>query len=181
MNARTILNIGLKKGLLSAGLTLTSGIAFGTIALADTAATPPANAPTIAPLRDGSNPAVVAADEKVHDTKSKLEQAHKQLNAAKAMLKAAEAEYKAACADKDALALRNEAQRLADASSDPIATPSTPATSAIPDSSNTNTSALDLSNSRIEGFVPPAVAPAYPAPAATSAPVPPANQPASIP
>jgi hypothetical protein len=147
MNAAKLSTIELTKGLGALSLSLVSGIVFGTMALAD-AIMPPANTPnnppaTIAPLRDSSNPAIEAANEKLKDTKAKLDQAHKQLEAAKAMVKAAEAEYKAARADKEALELRNEAQRLADASNAPEPV------------QNTDPNAIDLSNSRIEGYVPP--------------------------
>jgi hypothetical protein len=45
-----------------------------------------------------------------------LDQARQQLSAARAMLKAAEAEFKAAKADQEALSLRTQARKLADAS-----------------------------------------------------------------
>jgi hypothetical protein len=61
------------------------------------------------------SPELDRADERVDTAKSKVDQAHKQLAAAKAMVKAAEAELKASRADRDALALRNDAQQLADA------------------------------------------------------------------
>jgi hypothetical protein len=61
------------------------------------------------------SPELDRADQRVDTAKSKVDQAHKQLAAAKAMVKAADAELKASRADRDALALRNDAQQLADA------------------------------------------------------------------
>jgi hypothetical protein len=57
-----------------------------------------------------------AAGQRVERSKTNLDQARKQLEAAKAVLKAADAEFRAARADQDALALRTQAQRLADSS-----------------------------------------------------------------
>ncbi len=56
------------------------------------------------------------ADARSDAARAKLENAKKVLNAAKASLKAADAEYKASRADRDALALRETATQLADAS-----------------------------------------------------------------
>jgi hypothetical protein len=67
-----------------------------------------------------------SADSRVETSKTKLDQARKVLSAAKASLKAAEAEFKATKADRDAIALRNTAQQLADASgfaSNPVVDP----------------------------------------------------------
>jgi hypothetical protein len=63
-----------------------------------------------------STPELTAAGERVNQAKEQLATAHKQLSAAKALLKAAEADYKAACAEREALALKTNAQNLADAS-----------------------------------------------------------------
>jgi hypothetical protein len=57
-----------------------------------------------------------AAGQRVDRSKNNLDQARKQLDAAKAVLKAADAEFRAARADQEALALRTQAQRLADSS-----------------------------------------------------------------
>jgi multidrug efflux pump subunit AcrA (membrane-fusion protein) len=57
-----------------------------------------------------------AAATRVDRSKTNLDQARKQLDAAKAVLKAADAEFRAARADQEALALRTQAQRLADSS-----------------------------------------------------------------
>jgi hypothetical protein len=76
-----------------------------------------------APGQFGSNPGASAdtpelqsAAQRVDGSRTKLDQARQQLSAARAMLKAAEAEFKAAKADQDALALRTQARKLADAS-----------------------------------------------------------------
>ena len=56
------------------------------------------------------------ADARCDAARAKLENAKKVLSAAKASLKAADAEFKASRADRDALALRETATQLADAS-----------------------------------------------------------------
>lgn len=63
-----------------------------------------------------------AAAQRVELAKAKLDQSKQQLIAAKAILKAAEAEFRAARADQDALALRTQARKLADASGLPEST-----------------------------------------------------------
>jgi hypothetical protein len=61
-------------------------------------------------------PELQSAQQRVEMSKNKLDQAKQQLSAAKAMLKAADAEFKAARADQEALSLRSQARKLADAS-----------------------------------------------------------------
>ena len=63
-----------------------------------------------------SPPELNSAQQRVYMSRGKLDQARQQLSAAKAMLKAAEAEFKAARADQEALSLRSQARKLADAS-----------------------------------------------------------------
>jgi len=63
-----------------------------------------------------ASPQLQAAIDRVTKAKADLENARKRLNASKAILKAADAEFKAAKADQQALALRGQAQELADAS-----------------------------------------------------------------
>jgi hypothetical protein len=63
-----------------------------------------------------SPPELQSAQQRVEMSKAKLDQAKQQLSAAKAMLRAADAEFKAARADQEALSLRTQARKLADAS-----------------------------------------------------------------
>jgi hypothetical protein len=101
-------------------MSLSGGIAFG-------AATDPSQGSGVSGSgmsSVGSSPGVSAdsppelnsAQQRVDMSRGKLDQARQQLSAAKAMLKAAEAEFKAARADQEALSLRSQARKLADAS-----------------------------------------------------------------
>lgn len=72
------------------------------------------------------SPELESADQRCEAAKSKLDNARKVLSAAKASLRAAEAEFKASKADRDALALRQTAQQLADASGFGVTTPVEP-------------------------------------------------------
>jgi hypothetical protein len=63
-----------------------------------------------------TTPEIDAANKRVDDAKSRLDTARKKLDAAKAALRAADAEFRAAKADKEALALREQANQLADVS-----------------------------------------------------------------
>jgi hypothetical protein len=60
-------------------------------------------------------PEIEAASKRVDEAKTRLDQARKKLDAAKAALRAADAEFRAARADREALALRQQANQLADA------------------------------------------------------------------
>ncbi len=96
------------------------GIAFSTAVLSSTMLTGTTYGADAAGVPGQTNqdvsPELQSAAQRVDMSKSKLEQARQQLSAAKAMLKAAEAEFKAAQADQNALSLRTEARKLADAS-----------------------------------------------------------------
>lgn len=61
-----------------------------------------------------TTPELEAAGTRVTQAEQQLEVARKQLSAAKSLLKAAEADLKAARADRDALALRTQAEGLAE-------------------------------------------------------------------
>jgi hypothetical protein len=91
-----------------------------------------------------------AATRKVEESKAKLEQAHKQLTLARALVRAAEAEFKAAKVDKQALALRTEAQKLADVSKTTESTVQQPVEPIGPGSM------VDLGNTRLKGWQVPA-------------------------
>jgi len=69
-----------------------------------------------------STPELDEANAKLDQAKQKLDTARAQLTCAKAMVKAADAEFRACKANRDALAMRNEAQRLADLSGFPTQT-----------------------------------------------------------
>ena len=105
---------------LSASLMLASlsgGIAFS--ATTNTNTTTTANATTntaTGSVSADAPPELQSAQQRVELSKARLEQAKQQLSAAKAMLKAADAEFKAARADQEALSLRTQARKLADAS-----------------------------------------------------------------
>jgi hypothetical protein len=97
------------------------GIAFSTAVLSSTLLTGTSYGAGTGTGMPGQNtadlsPELQSAAQRVDMSKSKLDQARQQLSAAKAMLKAAEAEFKAAQADQNALSLRTEARKLADAS-----------------------------------------------------------------
>jgi hypothetical protein len=68
------------------------------------------------PTQATKSPEVEAAEKRMTAAKDRLDQARQQFSTAKAMVKAAEAELKASKADRDALALRQTATQLADAS-----------------------------------------------------------------
>jgi hypothetical protein len=97
------------------------GIAFSTAVLSSTLLTGTSYGAGTATGMPGSStadlsPELQSAGQRVDMSKAKLDQARQQLSAAKAMLRAAEAEFKAAQADQNALSLRSEARKLADAS-----------------------------------------------------------------
>ncbi len=92
--------------------TNTTGTSTSNTATATTPAT------TAAPVNQTEtlSPQLQAAAQRVEKAKVDLDTAHKRLNASKAVLKAAESELRAAQADQQALSLKTEAQKLADAS-----------------------------------------------------------------
>lgn len=109
MKLRYLLNLSLAAGLLAPA---------GGFFLATSAGANPLDAFTPAPATTvkESNPELDSAGQRVEAAKTKLDQARQQLKAARALLKACEAEFNAARADREALALRSEAKKLADAS-----------------------------------------------------------------
>jgi len=109
MKVRYLLNLSLAAGLLAPA---------GGFLLATNAGANPLDAFTPAPVNTvkESNPELDSAGQRVEAAKTKLDQARQQLKAARALLKACEAEFNAARADREALALRSEAKKLADAS-----------------------------------------------------------------
>ncbi len=82
-------------------------------------ARPPMRRPAKVQQVEVKTPELQQASERVRGAKSQLDTARKQLEAAKAVVKAAEAECKASIADREALALRERAKTLADASGFP--------------------------------------------------------------
>jgi len=88
--------------------------------------------PPAAPANVKNTPELVAADERVSQAEAQLEVAKKQLVAARSLLKAAEADLRAARADREALALKVQAQSLADEAGMIRATTPPPALAAVP-------------------------------------------------
>jgi len=104
----------LSVGLLASLMLLWGGTVDGAYAGFLGKGNPPAKQEESPPVPD--TPESQAAAQRVERSKTNLDQARKQLDAAKAVLKAADAEFRAAKADQEALALRTQAQRLADSS-----------------------------------------------------------------
>jgi hypothetical protein len=104
----------LRIGLLASLLMLGAGTVDGAYAGFLNKGNPPPKQEDSPPVPE--TPESQAAGQRVDRAKTNLDQARKQLDAAKAVLKAADAEFRAAKADQEALALRTQAQRLADSS-----------------------------------------------------------------
>lgn len=98
MKTKTVAHLSLLVGL----LTLNLGTACGA-------------APDATPnFTMTTTPELEAADNRVRQAEAQLDVAKKQLSAAKSLLKAAEADLRAARADREALALKTQAQGLAE-------------------------------------------------------------------
>lgn len=104
MKTKTAAHLSLLIGLVSMSLT---GTACG-------AAPTDASTPSPNFTMTGTTPELDRADERVRQADAQLVVARKQLKASQQLLKAAEADLRAAKADRDALALKTQAQNLAD-------------------------------------------------------------------
>lgn len=104
MKTKTAAHLSLLIGLVSMSLT---GTACG-------AAPTDAMSPSPSFTMTGSTPELDRADERVRQADAQLAVARKQLKAAQQLLKAAEADVRASKAERDALALKTQAQNLAD-------------------------------------------------------------------
>jgi hypothetical protein len=101
MRTKTVAHLSLLIGLLSLNL----GTACGA---APDASNPSPN------FTMTTTPELEAADNRVRQAEAQLDVAKKQLSAAKSLLRAAEADVRAAKADREALALKTQAQGLAE-------------------------------------------------------------------
>lgn len=104
MKRRPVAHLSLLLGLVSLGLV---GTTCGVSAAGEST-----NAPTF--TVSDRTPELDAADQRVAQADAQLQVAKKQLSAAKTLLRAAEADLKAAKAERDALALKQQAQGMAD-------------------------------------------------------------------
>ncbi|HEY9772281.1 MAG TPA: hypothetical protein V6C81_00570 [Planktothrix sp.] len=159
------------KSRLIASFLLPVGILIAGTASGAQSLTPSVDANTTSTVK-ASNPELDNADTKVNETKERLDVARKQLSTAKAMVKAAEAEFKAAKAARDAIALRENAQQLADASGFPTANAQDGTkTIIVPTNGGSRLTPVDLNKTQTAPVTPPVTpVPLIPAAGAQSLP-----------